>query len=132
MQQLLCAVCLALQAAINTGDVDRGLGYFAPNAVVIQPRLGGMPQVYVGRDQIRWWLTSMSAQHARIEPLTEAEMNRGHLRWSQTLTIDAFRQLELERVAMDADVVLLDDDHIASLATVLTPESARALVGSFE
>ena len=132
MPELFCAVCLALQIAINSGDVDRGASYFAPGAVVIQPRIGGMPQVYVGRDQIRWWLARMSAEHARIEPLDEPELSRGHVRWSESLSLDVFRNVGVERVDLDADVVLSHDELIDSLTTVLTPDSARDLLGSLD
>lgn len=132
MQQLLCAVCLALQAAINSGDVERGESYFAPNAVVIQPRIGGMPQIYVGRDQIRWWLTSMTAQHAYVESIGEPELSRGHVHWPETLSIDAFRQMGMDRVVLDTDVRLTNSEQIESLTTILTPGAARELAGSLE
>jgi hypothetical protein len=124
MNTLLCALCLALQTAINAGDVDGALSYFADNAVVIQPRIGGMPQVYVGRDQIRWWLGALAAQHADFEMLDS------HVQWASTMGIDTFRQLGMDALALDTDAVLADPQHVEALRISLTPASARALAAS--
>src|SRR4051794_25595907 len=124
MTVLLCALCLTLQSAINAGDVDGALSYFSENAVVIQPRIGGMPQVYVGRDQIRWWLGAMAAQHATFETLGDPQETASPVHWSWTLSVDAYRQSGVETLTLDADAVLADRDHVDALRISLTPESA--------
>src|SRR5215831_8625274 len=112
MQQLLCAACLALQAAINSANVDDATDLFATNAVVIQPRIGGMSQVYVGRDQIRWWLTNLTSQHASIESIGETQLSWGHVRWPERLSIDTYRSLGLDQLELQADLVLDADGRI--------------------
>jgi hypothetical protein len=132
MEQLLCAACLALQAAINSGNVDGATDLFATNAVVIQPRIGGMSQVYVGRDQIRWWLTNLTSQHASIESIGETQPSWRHVRWPERLSIDTYRSLGLDQLELEADLVLDADGRIESFTTVLTPTAARHLAGSLE
>jgi hypothetical protein len=127
---LICALCLALQTAINAGDVDGAQSYFADNAVVIQPRIGGMPEVYVGRDQIRWWLTAMAAQHADFEMLDNPRQIDTGVQWASTMRIDAYRQLGINALTLDADAVLADPQHFEALRISLTPASARALAAS--
>jgi hypothetical protein len=38
----------AFHRAINAQDIEVGVETFAEDAVVIQPRMGGLPQTYVG------------------------------------------------------------------------------------
>jgi hypothetical protein len=49
----------ALRTAMNASDTDAAVDLFTDDAVLIQPRIGGMPQVYVGREQIRWWMRQL-------------------------------------------------------------------------
>jgi hypothetical protein len=117
----------ALHTAINVHDIDLGLEAFAEDAVVIQPRIGGLPQVYVGRQEIRWWLRAQAAQHAQWTLLSEPEMVGDQVRFSHALGIDAFRDKGFETVTVDSDIVIDEDGRIRSLRTVLTPEAARGL-----
>src|SRR4051794_30399389 len=66
-----------LRSAINSEDPSSAAMLFAEDAVVIQPRLGGLPQTYVGREQIRFWLRALASQHARLAPRT-AVVNDGN------------------------------------------------------
>lgn len=117
----------ALHASLNAYDVEGSLALFAADAVVIQPRIGGLPQIYVGRAQIRWWLRNLAAQHAQFGQSVSLESNAAHLRWSEFLGADAFRQIGLASVEVESDVVLDDSGRIESLTTVLTPRSARGI-----
>src|SRR5206468_3944977 len=62
-QQQPAGPATQLRAALNASDVDSALHLFASDAVVIQPRIGGFPQIYVGQEQIRWWLRNLVTQH---------------------------------------------------------------------
>src|SRR5436190_2152503 len=64
-----------LRSAINAGYVDAVVELFEPDAVVIQPRIGGLPQIYVGQAQIRWWLQRLMAQHVRFDPSSPLELD---------------------------------------------------------
>jgi hypothetical protein len=114
-----------LRTAINAADIETGVHAFADDAVVIQPRIGGLPQVYVGREQIRWWLRGLAGQHAQYGQLATPRMVGERLHWSETLGVDAFRQLDLAAVEIESQAVLDEDGLIASLTTVLTPTGAR-------
>jgi hypothetical protein len=114
-----------LHASLNAYDVEGSLSAFASDAVVIQPRIGGLPPIYVGREQIRWWLRNLAAQHAQFGRSVSPEANGAHVRWSEFLSVDAFRQIGLASVEVESDVVLDDGGRIESLTTVLTPRGAR-------
>jgi hypothetical protein len=114
-----------LHTSLNAYDVDGSLAVFAADAVVIQPRIGGLPQIYVGRDQIRWWLRNLAAQHAQFGRSVSPEADGARVRWSESLSLDAFRQIGLASVEVESDVVLDETGRIDSLTTVLTPRSAR-------
>jgi hypothetical protein len=117
----------ALHTAINGSDVDSSSNLFADDAVVIQPRIGGLPQVYVGQEQIRWWLRNLAAQHTQwnvVEPARVVSPN--DLQWSDALSLDTFSELGLGSVEVNSELVLAADGRIESLTTVLTPASARA------
>ena len=114
-----------LHASLNAYDVEGSLSVFATDAVVIQPRTGGLPQIYVGRDQIRWWLRNLAAQHAQFDRSVSPEADGAHVRWSDSLSMDAFRQIGLASVEVESDVVLDDAGRIDSLTTVFTPRGAR-------
>jgi hypothetical protein len=114
-----------LHASLNAYDVEGSLSVFAADAVVIQPRIGGLPEIYVGREQIRWWLRNLAAQHAQFDRPVSLDANGAHAHWSESLSVDAFRQIGLASVEVESDVVLDERGHIDSLTMVLTPHSAR-------
>src|SRR5262249_42061202 len=120
-----------LQTGINSADVEGSATLFADDAVVIQPRMGGLPEIYVGQDQIRWWLRSLVDQHAQIDasgaPWLRLDMGVVHVYWWADYRADAFRQLGLTSLAVESDAVLDDTGHIQSLRIELTPEAARSL-----
>jgi hypothetical protein len=115
------------EAALNAHDVDASLSLFAEDAVVIQPRLGGLPQIYVGQQQVRWWLGGMAAQHVHVEPSGAPWLAGDSMRWSEMLSVDAFRDLGLDALAVESDMVLAQDGRIASLRIELTPQAARSI-----
>jgi hypothetical protein len=114
-----------LHSAINTNDLESSSALFADDAVVIQPRVGGLPQIYVGRDQIGWWVRNLAAQHTHWTVAADPQFAGKHVRWSDMLSMDAFREQGLAAVAVDNDVVLNDEQRIESLTTVFTPQAAR-------
>ncbi len=119
-----------LHAAVNAYDVDRSVGLFADDAVVVQPRVGGLPQIYVGREQIRWWQRRLVGQHVRIELAGTPRLAGTHVRWTDHFSVDAFRDLGLDGIDIDSDAVLALNGRIQSLTSVLTPEAARSLQAS--
>jgi len=114
-----------LHASLNAYDVDGSVAVFAQVSFVIQLRLVGLTQTYVGREQVRWWLRNLAAQHAQFGWSLSPEAQGAHVRWSEFLSVDAFRQMGLVSVEVASDVVLDDVGRIESLTTVLTPRSAR-------
>jgi hypothetical protein len=114
-----------LHAAINANDSESSIDMFAGDAVVIQPRIGGLPQIYVGREQIRWWLRNLASQHARWTVSEDPRLLDNHVRWSAIFSLDTFRDQGLQSVVVDNDLVLNNEQRIESLTTVFTPHSAR-------
>jgi hypothetical protein len=85
----------AVQAAVNAENVGASAKTFADDAVVIVPRLGGLPQIYVGLGRLRWWLSSLAAQHAHLVRTGWPRLDGNHVRWSDAFSADAFRQIGL-------------------------------------
>ena len=107
--------------AVNAYDIDASASLFADDAVVVQPRVGGLPQIYVGLEQIRWWHRGLVGQHVHFE-LVGAPLRAGtHVRWIDHFSVDAYRDLGLEAIDIESDAVLAQDGRIRSLVSVLTP-----------
>ncbi len=122
------------ESALNSGDIETAADQFADDAVVVEPRIGGLPEIYVGHDQIRWWLRNLMAQHAALVDETLQRLGRSdqHVstRWTTWISIDAFRQLGLDAVAVDCTAEFNSDGRVASLTMTLTPPAARSLQAS--
>jgi hypothetical protein len=118
----------ALRTALNAYDLDKSTDLFADDAVVIQPRIGGLPQIYLGQEQIRWWLRNLADQHAHWTAAQPARLvSNQDIQWSDDLSVDAFRQLQLESLEVKSEAVLAGDGRIEALTTVLTPAAARSI-----
>jgi hypothetical protein len=117
---------LSWQAALNAHDVERSVSVFTDDAVVIQPRVGGLPQVFVGREEITWWLRNLVAQGVQVEVYHEPVVDRGRATWVGTLSVDAYRGLGVEAAETVSEAVLRGG-QISSLTTVLTVEGAKQL-----
>ncbi len=117
----------AFEAAFNAWDVEASAQLFSDDAVVIQPRVGGLPEIYVGQPQVRWWLSGMAAQHVHLAPSSSPRFDGDTVRWSEDLSVDVFRELGMDAVPVESDVVLTQDGHIQSLRIALTPQAARAI-----
>ncbi|HEV7666103.1 MAG TPA: hypothetical protein VGQ62_21400 [Chloroflexota bacterium] len=120
----------ALRSAINTADAEAAIGLFTADAVVIQPRFGGLPQLYAGREQLRYWLGGLINQHVGLADTTAIVFLDDRLRWPALLTLDSLRDVGLDAVEVESEVVLADDDRISSLTMTYTPTAARRLLAS--
>jgi hypothetical protein len=116
-----------LRSAINSNNPTIAVSLFTEDAVVIQPRIGGMAQIYVGQEQISFWLRTLTAQHAQLELRSPIAYNGNHARWSETLAVDAFQQLGVEPLEIVSEAVLSGDGQIESLTSSFSPQAARAL-----
>jgi hypothetical protein len=122
----------ALRTALNAADIDAASALFSDDAVVIQPRIGGLPQLYAGQQQLRWWLAGLAQQHASFGESPPAALVGGHYRWPSQMGVDALRQLGLETVDVESDITLAADGRIDALIIVYTPGAARRLLASGE
>jgi hypothetical protein len=117
---------LSWQTALNAHDVERSVSVFSEDAVVIQPKVGGLPQVFVGRDEITWWVRNLVAQGVQVELLHEPRLDGDRVAWVGTLSVDAYRGLGVPYTETASEAVL-SDGQISSLTTVLTPAGAKQL-----
>ncbi|HEY0582874.1 MAG TPA: hypothetical protein VGE94_11880 [Chloroflexota bacterium] len=122
----------ALRTAVNAGDIDAASALFTDDAVVIQPRIGGLPQLYGGQQQLRWWLAGLAQQHISFGESPPAALVDGHYRWPSQMGVDALRQLGLDTVDVDSDITLAADGRITALIIVYTPGAARRLLATGE
>jgi len=113
--------------ALITRDVDECLASFSEDAVVIQPPVGGLPQIYVGHGQIRWWLTQLVELNTSFAAREPAELDRGRLRWTATFSSDPLRHLGFDAVEVASVAELDEDGRLQSLTTVYTPATARRM-----
>jgi len=117
-----------LHAAINNHDVEGSLVLFADDGLVFHPRVGGGPDIFIGRDEIRWWMQRLSDQNARLEQVDEPVLVDGHMRWTMLLALDAYRSLAIESIETRSDAIV-EGGRIQSLTIVPTPAGARRLHG---
>jgi hypothetical protein len=119
----------AMMTAIDVYDLDASAALFSDDAVVVQPHMGGLQELYVGSDQIRWWLGNLFAQHVHLAVRGAPRADSGHILFSEFLAVDAYQQLGLTEVEVESDVVLAPDSRISSLTTTLSPDTARGIRG---
>jgi len=120
----------AMITSIDAYDLDASVALFSDDAVVIQPHMGGLRELYVGSAQVRWWLRNLFAQHVHLSMLGRPRADSGHILFSELLAVDAYRQLGLAEVEVESDVVLARDSRISSLTTTLSPAAARSIQGA--
>jgi hypothetical protein len=113
-------VALQLDGALNSGDVEGGLALFDPSAQVKVP-----PDLYVGREQIRSWLSYLAANHFAAEPGLR-HVAGDTVTWPAEVRSDQLARFGLETASGTATLVVRDN-KIASYTFVLDRESARRL-----
>jgi hypothetical protein len=122
----LSEVVLASLSAVNAGDLERALSYFADDAectlIGIAP---GHPRALEGREQLRSWFNDLASQHLRIETdilaTTATMVTISTLSWT-----DFTRQLGVAPLSATGQI-LLDDGKIRSIKWTIHPESAAKL-----
>ncbi|HEY1298616.1 MAG TPA: hypothetical protein VGJ60_36510 [Chloroflexota bacterium] len=119
-----------MTTAINAYDLDASAALFSDDAVVIEPHIAGLPELYVGSTQIRWWLRNLFAQHVHLAMRREPRAGAPDIPFSEMFSVDAYRQLGLTEVMIESDVVLDVDSRISSLSMTLSPDAARAIQGA--
>jgi hypothetical protein len=117
----------AMITAIDAHDLEASAALFSDDAVVIQPHMGGLPELYVGSAQIRWWLGNLFAQHVRLAVRGGPHADAEHVLFSELFAVDAYRQLGLAEVEVESDVVLDQSSQISSLTSTLSPDAARSI-----
>ena len=122
------AIIDRLDSALNRGDVDGAVAFFTQDAVVIHvATAGASPRVFVGRDQLRWWLQTLVVQHVRLEraglPLRADSTS---LDWQGSVGLDSLRQLGIDSLPTRSSATI-DNGELSSLTIVPTAEAARRL-----
>ena len=121
------AVVLASLEALNAGEPEQALRYYADNA---ECRLTGLsfhqPDVILGKEQLRAWFWDLVTQHVRIEPSTLVE--EGNVVTAEILIwSDLARQLGAAPLSA-TDRYSVRDGKIKSLGRTIHPESAAKLL----
>jgi hypothetical protein len=114
------ALALALDSALNVGDVDAVLALFGDAPYVKIP-----PDVYNGAAQIRNWASFLAANHFASEPGVRY-VNRDTVTWPAEVRSDQLVRFGLASVHGEATLVE-QDGKIASSTVVLNRESAAQL-----
>jgi hypothetical protein len=116
------ALAVALDAALNAGDVGAVLDLFDDGAQVKIP-----PDVYNGATQIRNWASYLAANHYGSEPgLRHLDLARGSITWPAEVRSDQLVRFGLDSLHGEATLVVRGG-KIGSYTFVLTRESAGQL-----
>lgn len=125
------SVARGLEAAVDAGDVDAALAYYAEDAVVdFRPRNVAPGVPFEGHKEIRTWLEMNAAQNTQID-VTIDEIENGTLTASITATGDQYRQMGIESVQL-TDVLVIEDGLITSQTITLSEESAAQIQAAMQ
>jgi hypothetical protein len=114
------AIALALDAALNAGNVEAVLELFDDGAQVKIP-----PDVYTGAAQIRNWATYLAANHFASEPGLR-HLGRDTITWPAEVRSDQLVRFGLDSLRGEA-TVSVRDGKIGAYTFVLTRESTSQL-----
>jgi hypothetical protein len=114
------AIALALDAALNAGNVEAVLELFDDGAQVKIP-----PDVYTGSAQIRNWATYLAANHFASEPGLRY-LGRDTITWPAEVRSDQLVRFGLDSLRGEATVTV-SGGKIAAYTFVLTRESTSQL-----
>jgi hypothetical protein len=83
--------------------------------------------VFVGREQIRWWLQTLVQQHVRLDRIgTVSATQSASLEWQGSLGMDSLRQVGIDTLPTQSTATI-DDGELSSLTILPTPDAARLL-----
>jgi hypothetical protein len=114
------AVALALDAALNGGDVEAAMGLFEDAAQVKIP-----PDLYTGSSQIRNWASYLAANHFGSEPGLR-HVAHDTVTWPAEVRSDQLARFGLDSLHGEATLTLRDG-KITTYSFVLNRESASQL-----
>jgi hypothetical protein len=122
------ALIEAYVAAVNAGDLEGILALHDENAVhIMLPTADGSPGVCRGKGEFRMWYEQSVANGDRIEIADGSLAVDGNQAvFALRIASDPWRQLGLETLEANAEVVLIDG-RIMTHVVGLTPDSVRAL-----
>jgi ketosteroid isomerase-like protein len=94
-------VVKAMDAASNSGDIERVMAFFADNAVL---KASQDPKIYAGKQQIReWFAPQMNHLHVVSK---DHQVTGDSVTWVGTLTGDIVKQMGSESVVMIAEATV--------------------------
>jgi hypothetical protein len=114
------AMALALDAALNAGDVEAVLDLFDDAAQVKIP-----PDLYIGSAQIRNWASYLAANHYASEPGLR-HLSRDSITWPAEVRSDQLARFGLASLNGEATLTVRGG-KIAAYTFVLTREAAGLL-----
>jgi steroid delta-isomerase-like uncharacterized protein len=112
-----------MEAALNAGNVDAFVAWFAPNGVIREP--GGT--VVSGREQLRTYALGLVTRNYRVEPGPRATAGpvpgtAVAFKWNARVTFDGLRALGVDAVDAKAEAVL-DGGKVTSYTPAFSPGS---------
>ena len=122
------AVAIASFEALNAGDVEADLAYFAEDAVVNIVPFG----TYTGHEEIRAWMEKNMAVNARLEwEIVQVDGDTVTLKSWYTddelqaigITLEAEEQVTVKDGKIVVDTWVATDESIAALMAAMPPEA---------
>jgi limonene-1,2-epoxide hydrolase len=114
-------------SALNAGNVEGAVAFFAENGTVSTVTQGG--EEFVGRDRVRVWVERLVAGHFHVELDPTYEGGPDQVTWSTRLWLDPWRDLGVTPAVVIVTVTA-SDGRIQTFNSRVDDESARRLQAS--
>ena len=116
------ALIKSLVAALNAGNEDAAMAFYADDAVrTQQPPPSGQSGVWTGKEQIRGVVKGMIADHFSVE-LSNLKAVGDNVTYTCTFYMDTYRQMCVAPLVVNEEAVF-EKGKIKSQAVTITPES---------
>lgn len=123
------AVVTDYYEAVNAGDVEAALSFYADDGVVFMPvPPHGMPDTYTGKEEIRGWVENEVAMNTEYELLATA-VEGDMVIVTVSVSDDVLRSFGFSSLEME-DEFTIQDAKIGARTIAFTEESMAALVAA--
>jgi polyhydroxybutyrate depolymerase len=119
-------VIKALVDALNTGDVEAAIAFYADDALrTQQPPPAGQSGIWTGKEQVRGFVKGLVADHFSVE-LSNLKAAGDKITYTCTFSTDTYRKLGIAPLVAVEEAVL-DKSKIKSQPVTITPESVAKI-----
>ena len=119
-------VIKALVDALNAGDVEAAVAFYADDALrTQQPPPAGQSGVWTGKEQVRGFVKGLVADHFKVE-LSNLKAAGDKITYTCTFSTDTYRKLGVAPLVA-VEEAMLEKGKIKSQTVTVTPESVAKI-----